>query len=684
MTRITLVSSPALTEYQDLQDLQSLRERYLDSPPLGILVVASLFRKAGTEVSVVDSNRQYLQHLEQSLPQEQFTETLATALATHESDLFGFATICSSYYVTLDCARRLKEKRPDCTIVLGGPQATATAVETLERFPAVDFVLSGEVEDSVGPFIEGRDSAPSEVPGLFYRDDTGKVLQTTSLPPPDLDSTPWPAIDLWTDGNVSKLALEAGRGCPFDCKFCSTNSYFGRRYRVKSAERLIEEAAVLCERYGTNHVVMIHDHFAARKDEFAQFCRTWAADPRVQGIEWSCSLRIDAVNAQMTTTLAGAGCEGVFVGIETGSPRMQKLLRKRLNLERAKEAIDHLQDAGVKSAVSFIIGYPEETVEDLSATLDFYHYSLCRPLAAPQVVTLSPLKDSDYFDEFEEQLSFDGNFSGIAHQGGCLAPGAAEIVRSSPALFSAHHCLPLRHLERAEMLALAEFLKQGTNRYRWALAAAAACAGGLKNVFDLWWEQEKDNPELNESGFYAGPGFRRSMFRLLDRLPNTPDFAGEARSQFESVKSVYDKPLGSAEDIAEMKERAAALNDVTELSGDDELTACCLIRPLEFSFAQMISALREERPLASIPRHPCAIMLALSESGQVDIEEASELTACIVGRFRSPTAISGALERLSEESGDLLPDGVPPFEGMLVAVEQLVRRRLLAPTLRKR
>lgn len=87
MTRITLVGSPALTEYEHLQDLQSLRERYLDSPPLGILVVASLFRECGADVSVVDPNRQYLHHLEHSLPPEQFSESLATTLAATRSDL---------------------------------------------------------------------------------------------------------------------------------------------------------------------------------------------------------------------------------------------------------------------------------------------------------------------------------------------------------------------------------------------------------------------------------------------------------------------------------------------------------------------------------------------------------------------------------------------------------------------
>ena len=449
---------------------------------------------------------------------------------------------------------------------------------------------------------------------------------------------------------------------------------------MKSPERLIEEAATLCKRHGTGHVVMIHDHFAAQKGAFDRFCREWRADSRVEGITWSCSLRIDAVSAELAASLAESGCDGVFVGIETGSPRMQKLLRKRLNLDRAKDAIDNLQEAGVKSAVSFIIGYPEETAEDLAATLDFFHYSLCRPLAAPQVVTLSPLKDSDYFDEFEEQLTYDGSFSGIAHQGGCLAHGAEEMVSSSPGLFSAHYCLPLMHLDRSEMLALADFLKHGTNRYRWALAAAAACAGGLKAVFDHWWGLERDNPELGEPGFYAGPGFRSSMFRLMDALPGTPGFDLEAREQFESIKDVYDGELGSREDVATMKDRAAAFAGVIELSGDDELVSCCMIRPLEFSFATMVAALQTGRPLSSVPRGRRAIMLTLSDSEEVNLEEAPELTTAIVRHFESPKTIGESLEQLAAEYAHLLPDGVPPVEGMLVAVEQLLRKRLLAPT----
>lgn len=268
----------------------------------------------------------------------------------------------------------------------------------------------------------------------------------------------------------------------------------------------------------------------------------------------------------------------------------------------------------------------------------------------------------------------------VSPKGGRLAPDAEEMIRTSPALFSAHYTLPLEHLDRAEMLALAEFLKQGTNRFRWALAAAAACAGGLKTVFDLWWELEKDNQQLSEPGFYVGSEFRQSMFRLLNSLPGVPGFDSSAREQFESLKRVYDGELGSRKDVAAMKERNAAFDGVTELSAEDELVACCLIRPLEFSLAELVTALRAGLPLGRVPGRRCAIMLALSEMGEVTIEEAPELTTCIVRHFRAPRPIGAALEQLATDSCALLPEGVPPFEGMLIAVQQLVRRRLLAPT----
>ncbi len=92
-------------------------------------------------------------------------------------------------------------------------------------------------------------------------------------------------------------------------------------------------------------------------------------------LQWSCSARTDCVDEELLDLMVRAGCEGIFFGVETGSPRMQKIIDKHLDIERAHEIIDAVERLGIRSTISLIVGFPEETWEDVRHSMRMFMHS---------------------------------------------------------------------------------------------------------------------------------------------------------------------------------------------------------------------------------------------------------------------------------------------------------------------
>src|SRR5262249_2468707 len=103
---------------------------------------------------------------------------------------------------------------------------------------------------------------------------------------------------------LTTLSVEAGRGCPFQCTFCSTASFFGRKYRLKSPEKLCEELDFLHAEYGLGHFSLTHDLFTVDRRKVIAFCREVAG----RGYSWDCSARTDCVDEELLALMSEAGC----------------------------------------------------------------------------------------------------------------------------------------------------------------------------------------------------------------------------------------------------------------------------------------------------------------------------------------------------------------------------------------
>jgi hypothetical protein len=344
-----------------------------------------------------------------------------------------------NFICTLKIAREVRRARPDIPILLGGPHASILDREILERFDQFDLIVRGEAEQTIGPVLTALSgsSALTGVNGLTYRLN-GRVRRTRDAGPIlDLDALPMPAYDAYPIERLglNRLDIDAGRGCPFSCSFCSTASFFGRRYRIKSADRLVNELDALAVRYGIRSFNLTHDLFTVNKQSVRNFCGAVAG----RGYTWNCSARMDCVDDALLEAMHDAGCTEVYYGVETGSQRLQAIVEKRLDLRRFHPTLRSTLALGMSATASFITGFPAETAQDREQTLELMRESMQHyPTGVTlQLHLLAPEPGTALFKQHFDSLAFDGHLSDFNFP--LIASSDEATVTEAPDIFACHH-----------------------------------------------------------------------------------------------------------------------------------------------------------------------------------------------------------------------------------------------------
>jgi radical SAM superfamily enzyme YgiQ (UPF0313 family) len=524
--KVCFISPPTLSEFEGGRVTEKEAARLIgQAAPLGILSLAAVLEARGIESEVVDLNWQCYEYLAFSAQRREgltFTAYAARAIEPLNFDVFGFGSICSSYPLTLRLARELRRSHPAAKIILGGPQASVVDVPTMREFPFVDIVVRGEAELTLPILLEELDCAGADlahVDGITYRNG-GNIVRNRNAPViADLDDLPLPAFHLYPYLNeASYIPLEAGRGCPFACSFCSTNDFFRRRFRMKSSHLLVEQMSLLKKRYGVSSFELSHDMFTVDRKRVVSFCR--AVEESGEKFSWSCSARTDCSDDELISLMARAGCDGVFFGIDTGSERMQQFIDKGLDLREAAERIESTRRHGVKTTVSLIAGYYEETLEDLRATVRFYGDSLRHPHTDTQLHLLAPLAETPITTRHKEELVYDEVFSDISFQDWEQDEEDRSMIIAHRDIFPNFYSVPTPGLDRQHLRELREFLLHGTMKHRWLMTFLHQASGDLLKVFDLWrgWHlSPRGTRAVCDRGrsYYKSPAFSKDLLRFL-------------------------------------------------------------------------------------------------------------------------------------------------------------------------
>jgi len=330
--------------------------------PLGPLLIVSALEEAGFDVDFVD----YQLYPVKRKPS---VDTFYRFLCTLRSEIIGISLISANLPTTLGAIRRFKEEFPHKTIILGGPCATDTPTEIMMGFPA-DIIVRGEGERTVVELMRALENNGdlSDVLGITYRAPDGVIHSNPSRPRVTrLDTSPNPAyhhIDWSAYGHM--IPIMSARGCPYDCTFCSVHSIWERRVTQRSIEGIIREITAVKDEI--HEICFVDDTFVLDKRRVYGIIEAMKAE----GIHlpWRCNGRVNTAEKKLLKAMADSGCHMMLFGLESGSDKVLKRIRKRFTAKQALEMLELASRYIPRLDVSFIWGFPFETMEDFYLTLE--------------------------------------------------------------------------------------------------------------------------------------------------------------------------------------------------------------------------------------------------------------------------------------------------------------------------
>ncbi|MEO8255882.1 MAG: radical SAM protein [Acidobacteriota bacterium] len=654
---------------------------------LGVLTLAALLRDRGHAPVVVNLDDLFFefigrsdrrratpadggpQHLgEKTTRSKSFFAFVAAQLRPGDFDVFGLSSICSSYPLTLRLANAIKRSNPLCTIVGGGPQASVADVATLRAFPSVDIIVRGEADDTFPTLLHHLahpDAAWQRLGGITFRRGDEIVRNPNAPVVENLDRLPLPAFDL--DSRLRQrggVHLEIGRGCPFACTFCSTNDFFRRNFRLKSPARMVADMSAIHKEYGLRYFSLVHDMYTIDRKEVMAFCEAMLASG--EGLTWGCSARTDCIDDELLALMARAGCTGIFFGIETGSQRLQQVINKQLDLAEAKERIACADRHGINTTVALIVGFPEETRDDLRDTIHFFVDSLRYDHVEPQCSLLAPLAATPIYEQHRDHLIFDDLFSDMSHQSWQQDPVEAALIKAHPAVFPNFYAIPMAHLDRREVKDVVDFVTYLATWFRWLPVVLLQDSGDLLLVFERWrrWRAERSPVDTDEQiGWTPYHSHRRFHTDLLEfvhacYLPEMARANAAVRAVARAEQATIHQPQPAS---AEATDR---LTDSTVAYCADGL---CVV-DVEVDYKELIECLRNRTDLDAIGSRNTTIVFSRNEA-TLNVWQLPALSAALLRLCDGHRTVGEVVRECAALGMDV--DGIPPEKVCLFGLMQL-------------
>ncbi|MFA6434767.1 MAG: radical SAM protein [Elusimicrobiales bacterium] len=365
MAKIMLISPPYVDLYGELNKAAG---RYF---PLGLGYIASYARQYGRhEVSMYEPEAQNLTY-----------EDLAKKIGETNPDVIGLTCSTPNFQRAVEIAR-IARKHSGAKIVIGGVHASALPGYILDNYSdVIDSVVVGEGEITLLRLVEAYQTRGdlSEVLGIAYKSGNRTVLNPVRPFIEDLDAIPFPARDLIPQSlfepNLHNaryrdcFTILTSRGCPFNCSFCASRIVSGRRYRMHSAEYVLEEMRMLKKRYNARQLVITDDTFTVNHERLEKICRGMIAGRL--NLKWFCFSQTSTVNREILELMKRAGCYNIGFGLESANERSLKEIGKPLNLEKALRSVHDAKKAGMKTQAFYVFGIPGETAADIEGTIEF-------------------------------------------------------------------------------------------------------------------------------------------------------------------------------------------------------------------------------------------------------------------------------------------------------------------------
>ena len=360
--RLALVFNPF--KYKLHEENLRIVQRYFGMfPPLSLTWVASIARKHGHEVTIIDA-RTLRMSMEETLE----------ALRDWKPDVIGFMMTTYMFRETLEWARFLR-KHLRVPVLIGGYNLRVYPYESVS-VDGVNFGCFNSAYHTLPRLLEELEGGRSfaDVPGLIYKTEGGEVRMTEQGPEPSFDDYPNPARDLLPNELYAEFPTErknftvmvTSKGCPMNCLFCEA----GRTpYNPRSPQTVLDEIQECYDNYGIREIDIFDYEFAIQRRRVIDIC-DGILDRRLD-ILWACRARIDSIDEELARKMRAAGCGRIYFGIESGVQSVLDAVNKGINLQQIRDTIETVKGLGIRALGFFLVGSPGETRATVRQTVRF-------------------------------------------------------------------------------------------------------------------------------------------------------------------------------------------------------------------------------------------------------------------------------------------------------------------------
>lgn len=291
------------------------------------------------------------------------------------------AMTCPQIRFGLEVCRIAKDISKDIKTVWGGVHATLMPEETLAH-PYVDIVVRGEGEivfkNLVDVLKKNRNAILNNIRGISFKDRAGKIVHTTDeLPVPmdNLKELPYHILDdievyigsqgRFNDNNSRSLIYISSRGCPYRCTFCAMPGIRETQWRSEPVETTYERIMTLKERFKLDSIAFHDENFLSNPKRAERIAEMIGGE-----LKWWIQARMDNLLKVNVGKLVKNGLASLQPGIESGSDRILKLIKKGETVDDYIEANRMLARTDIEPLYNFMVGFPTETVDEIYMTLD--------------------------------------------------------------------------------------------------------------------------------------------------------------------------------------------------------------------------------------------------------------------------------------------------------------------------
>lgn len=392
-------------------------------PPLPQLLVTTILRKSGFNADLIDSS---------ILPEG----LLSVENKINEYDFLVMLT--STMTILEDAANlgRLKQINPRLKTLVFGSHPTFMPKQTLS-LKSIDFIAMREPEMIIKELAESINNKKplKNILGLGWKENGSIHINDFHPLVENLDDLPIPDRDLLPQGidyfnpivkRIPYTTMMTSRGCPGSCTFCSSPSFYGKKYRLQSADRVFEEIEYL-KRKGFKEIFFRDETFTASKKRVHDICEKIIS--KNIDITWICSTRIDSIDLETMRLMKKAGCHMIRVGVESGVQSLLNNIKKNITTEQTRQVFKWTHQIGLDTHAHCMLGVPGETQNTVSQTINFVKeidptivtFGICTPYPGtalfesiktkhPEIgdgtdIDLSKLHTQAFFNQYFTELS---------------------------------------------------------------------------------------------------------------------------------------------------------------------------------------------------------------------------------------------------------------------------------------